>query len=672
MLKAIRSLARRRRRCGACLFALDPACEPLKVDIGGDSGAVFLMSDYHEVLYEDFVKSADRGCGRCKKIISTLGTCDVNFTTARWWPGQLSGGEARPYLELVEAHQKFELCVSTSSFSRNMSAAHPCICRGDRVAGNTGDTDALGQVAGWFAACRANHKQCNAMQGTSFQPTRLLFLGDKDARTTRLVENDTTCTGYAALSHRWSEETQRVRLERGNLAQRKQHGISLGEFPQMMRDVIHVLRQLGILYVWIDCMCIVQDDKDDWRREAATMASIYAHAELTVAATWCTSSAQSLFCDRNGDGYLAVDIADVKGQSVFFRRMLPHFTWQDIAQDWFANDDFVNPEREWPLLARGWVYQEQLLSRRMLHFSRHELLWECNEKMKCQCGWHTSQDSSVLPLASRYKQPVVSKEWSQIIKEYSKRDLTFSTDKLPALAGIAKSFSSQAAAKYLCGLWEEHLEQCFFWYLTGSARARPSGKVPTWSWASVSGNVDCWQSSIENVEFLGSDVTYYGDAYMGEVREAKIVISGPVVPATIHHGQSWYDCIKSAPASIQGDPGRLRSQGNGEAFGLKVEDQFATFQPDYQLDEPGHGFIPSGSQVWCLSFGRVTSSTRDPEKGLFDERVAVCCLVLRCVDEGESMYERIGLCQGSGPTDDTHLDLDKFLTLSQKRQLTLV
>ncbi|KND92074.1 hypothetical protein TOPH_03546, partial [Tolypocladium ophioglossoides CBS 100239] len=670
MLEAIRSLARRRRRCGACLFALDPACKPLKIDVGGSSDAVFMTSDYHEFSYENVAKSADRGCERCKTIVESLGRCDANFTTARWWPGRLGGGEARPYLELVEAQQKFELCVSTGSFTKSMSSAHPCICSGDRVAGNTGGTDTLDRVAEWLATCRNNHKQCQAMQGTNFQPTRLLFLGDKDTGRIQLINNDTACTAYAALSHRWSQETQRVRLEHGNLAQRKQRGLSLDEFPRMMRDVIHVLRRLGILYVWIDCMCIIQDDKDDWRREAASMASIYANAELTVAATWCTSSAQSLFCDRNGEGYSGVGIADIDEQPVFFRRVLPHFTWQDIESDWFAHDGFVDPEREWPLLSRGWVYQEQLLSRRMLHFTRHELLWECYETMKCECGWHAQHDSSVTP-PSRDKRPVVSKEWSQIIKEYSKRDFTFTTDKLPALAGIAKSFTGQAAARYLCGLWEEQLEQCFFWRLTEPPRSRPTGQMPTWSWASVSGNVDCWQSSIENVEFLGSDVTYHGDAHMGDVKEARIVISGPVAPATIHYGQSWLDSLKSAPASIQGGSSLLQSQGNGDVFGLQVEDQFATFQLDYKLNEPGHGFIPSASRVWCLSFGRVTSSTCDPEKGLFDEKVSACCLVLRCVDEGKSLYERIGLCQGSSPTDDIHLDLDKFLTLSRKRRLTL-
>lgn len=121
-----------------------------------------------------------------------------------------------------------------------------------------------------------------------------------------LFENEASCQIYAALSHRWSGETQQVRLEHRNMAQRRKDGISLREFPHMMQDAISVLRQLGILYVWIDCMCIIQDDKDDWETEAATMASVYANAELTLAATWCAGSGQSLFQDDPGNNNTAL------------------------------------------------------------------------------------------------------------------------------------------------------------------------------------------------------------------------------------------------------------------------------------------------------------------------------------------------------------------------------
>jgi len=455
VLKALWSLASGKWRCGVCLFELGFGIRPLEIDIIGSYGAesVFWSSDCHEISYVDLVKSSQRGCRSCERIIEAFNTFQTGFVKAEWWPGR--SGE-RPRLVLGETQQVFELCVSPENYSEAIPSVQPCICSGRKLPGSTRDASSLDQAARWLAACRSDHEQCRA-KDVSFQPTRLLYLGDRDQGTIRLVENEATCTKHAALSHRWGEETKVVQLEHRNIAQRKQDGICLGEFPPMMQDAISVLRRLGILYVWIDCMCIIQDDKDDWRREAATMASVYANAELTLAATWCTGSGQSLFLDNSGNNSTAVDIRDVHGTSVFLRPVWPHYTVRDTEEGLLA-------ETEWPLLTRAWVYQEQFLSRCMLHFTRHELFWECNEALDCECSWYRPGDNSTISLVSQHKQPAASKDWSQIISEYSRRNLTFKSDNLAALAGIAKSFGWRKpdAGKYLCGLWEGELEGCFF------------------------------------------------------------------------------------------------------------------------------------------------------------------------------------------------------------------
>ncbi|PMD19534.1 hypothetical protein NA56DRAFT_705705 [Hyaloscypha hepaticicola] len=200
-------------------------------------------------------------------------------------------------------------------------------------------------------------QQCGAKE-VGFRPTRLLFLGDKVQNIIRLVENEASCPVYAALSHRWSEETQQVRLKHRNIAQRRKDGISLREFPPMMQDAI-------------------SDDKGDWEAEAATMASVYANAELTLAATWCAGSGQSLFRDDSGNHNSTFDITEKNGVSIFLRPVWPHYMERDAEEGLLA-------EAEWPLLTRAWVYQEQFLSRRTLHFTRHELFWACNKVLDCQ------------------------------------------------------------------------------------------------------------------------------------------------------------------------------------------------------------------------------------------------------------------------------------------------
>jgi hypothetical protein len=655
-------------RCGVCLFELGFGIRPLKIDIIiiGSHGAesVFWKSGWHEISYADLVRSSQRGCRSCRRIIEAFETFHTGFVKAEWLP---PSRRDRPRLVLGETQQVFELCVSPENYSEAIPSVQPCICSRRKFPGSTRDAASLDQAARWLAACRSEHEQCRA-KDASFQPTRLLYLGDKDHETIRLVEKGASCTTYAALSHRWSEETKQVQLEHRNIEQRKQDGICLGEFPPMMQDVISVLRRLGILYVWIDCMCIIQDNKDDWRREAATMASVYANAELTLAATWCSGSGQSLFQDNTGNNKTAVNIRDVDGASIFLRPVLPHYTVRDAKEGLLA-------ETEWPLLTRAWVYQEQFLSRRILHFMRHELFWECNEAFDCQCSWYRPSDNSAITLQSQHKPPTASKEWSQIISEYSRRNLTFKSDSLAALAGIAKSFREQTpdAGKYLCGLWEGDLKGCFFWYLTEPARARPDiGRMPSWSWASVTGKVACWGANLKGIEFLGSDVTYHGDAYMGNVEVAKITLCGSVAPATIYHGQQWADMKKhNSTTPILEVESDIECESGDPGFGLKVGDQIATFLPDYIFDDPIHGttHIASGSRVACLTFGQATSirTEESPEEWVF-----AYCLVLRCVDEDQELYERVGMCLGGSGDVCNRLDLETTLNMSQRKQLTVV
>ncbi len=276
VLKALWTLARGKWCCGVCLFELGVGIRPLEIDIIGNYGAssVFWTSDTHEISHVDLVRSSERGCRSCKKIIEAFNASHISFVTAEWCPGQAM---ERPCLVLEETQQRFELCVSPENYSETLSSVHPCLCAGKKLPSSTRDVASLDQAASWLAACRSDHEQCRA-KDVSFQPTRLLYLGDKDQEIIRLVENEASCTAYAALSHRWSDETQQVRLELHNMAHRKQDGIRLSEFPPMMQDAISVLRRLSIFYVWIDCMCIIQDDKDVWRREAATMALVYANA----------------------------------------------------------------------------------------------------------------------------------------------------------------------------------------------------------------------------------------------------------------------------------------------------------------------------------------------------------------------------------------------------------
>jgi hypothetical protein len=410
----------------------------------------------------------------------------------------------------------------------------------------------------------------------------------------------------------------------------------------------------------------VQDDKEDWRKEAALMADIYSFAELTIAASWCDKVGQRLFRDHSAPHESAADVAEIDGQSIFIRRRKPHFNWMGDESSWFGNAMTENPGLEWPTLTRGWVYQEQLLSRRMLHFTRNEIVWECLEATQCECGWLDNNDVRHQGATGSYKRAVGDKTWAEVIKEYAKRPLTVATDRLPALGGIAKTTAMKRGyhkEEYLCGLWEKELEDTFFWYLTEPPRGpRPNPQIPTWSWASVDGDKDSWQASLEGIEFLGSNVKYASGSnpFLGDVVSGTLSLAGHVVPGIVHHGQDWTKTREKLRDATDAS-GLLTSERGTEDYGLQICGQFTTFNADM----PGKDFVSSRSQVFCLLFGCTTSGELDPDSGEGTESVRANLLVLRRTNEEPLRYERIGM-------NECGIELETFLSQSDRHQLTLV
>jgi hypothetical protein len=136
-------------------------------------------------------------------------------------------------------------------------------------------------IKGWISDCTANH--ANACQvNTRWTPTRLLALDPP--RLVEMAEVDDHDHRYAALSYARGNAPPdpAVRTSAENLDERKE-GIDLAELPRTFRDAVAACRALGIGYLWIDALCIL-DDAEDRDREVSMMHKIFGHAELTIAA----------------------------------------------------------------------------------------------------------------------------------------------------------------------------------------------------------------------------------------------------------------------------------------------------------------------------------------------------------------------------------------------------
>lgn len=432
----------------------------------------------------------------------------------------------------------------------------------------------------WIAQCSKDHAQCNTGH-VGRLPTRVLALTSRESQiAVRLhVSEPGQIAQYVALSYCWGS-VGNLKTTSATIGKWKA-GVPWNLIPRSFRDAIAITKGLGIQYLWIDSLCIIQDDTDDWEREASRMAQVYENAFITIA----TDAAKDPTCDilvarskeqqRGSDDGVQqperctqiaeVSILDRHGTlvQVHAREYRPHFELISTMPAWNVT---------YPLLARAWTLQERLLPRRTLHFTAYELLWECRTTLYCECGsvhrefcggdWRgpkigyeraitqvlEERDASFpSQLSDQPLSKLSTSTWTRIVSGYSCRQLTYSSDKLIAISGIAEKFSSIGTSSktrtYLAGLWREDLPWLLCWraYRRRYNDRSPVYCAPTWSWASMRSPV-IWDTvtfdaaSKVNVIDAATIIPGPGHNKLGRVTSGHVVMQGSVQHATIDLG----------------------------------------------------------------------------------------------------------------------------------------
>jgi hypothetical protein len=372
--------------------------------------------------------------------------------------------------------------------------------RPDLVA-NSNSFPCFALVKRWLDDCRQNHPLCQAHHNhQSTLPKRLIDI--RVSGRPRLCEASTISmvdTSYATLSHCWGNpDTQRFCVTRAQTLHERLESIPWKEIPETFRHAIDVTRALGLGFLWIDSLCIVQDDLQDWAQESAKMSRIYANAVVTIAASAAENAAQGFLCHRPYQ-----DTAFGTNSAMRIRRDL-HHSGGAITGSVVLN-------------TRGWVFQERLLSRRILHFEREEVIWECRTVRMCECGSErpplSSQNASLgTAYTFLYDTKSVSEtcDWwrNVVVEEYSALDLTKSSDKLPALSGLATLVREKTKGVYLAGLWLSDIASGLLWelwegvphqhrqysesdihYVVPWNVESQDFNTPSWSWARTTGRL---------------------------------------------------------------------------------------------------------------------------------------------------------------------------------------
>lgn len=144
----------------------------------------------------------------------------------------------------------------------------------------------LDMIKSWIHDCKTQHRNCQLPSVLSWLPTRLLDVLPENPRLVSTATESTKPAGpYVALSHMWGSPTQAppLRTLTHNIDLMRE-GIEMWKLPKNFAEAVIVTRKLGIRYVWIDSLCIIQDSSEDWGREAKTMHQVYKYAEVTVVA----------------------------------------------------------------------------------------------------------------------------------------------------------------------------------------------------------------------------------------------------------------------------------------------------------------------------------------------------------------------------------------------------
>jgi hypothetical protein len=276
--------------------------------------------------------------------------------------------------------------------------------------------------------------------------------------------------------------------------------IELSDLSKTFQDVMKIAQYLGLRYIWIDSLCIIQDSKEDWQKESGLMGQVYSNSVCNISATGASDGSKGLFFDRHP---LAIRPfrarfggGQAKGSYYLFNPRL----WADGVDDA-------------PLNRRAWVVQERLLSPCNLHFGSTQIYWECRQRLACEAypaalpktleindsnkldpdgGGARIRESHGLPADSSLDNYTL---WGSIIATYTKGALSFESDKLVALSGIAAQMHKVLGDQYLAGLWRNHFADQLLWTAEyASTRSRNSTRphdyrAPSWSWAAIEGEI---------------------------------------------------------------------------------------------------------------------------------------------------------------------------------------
>jgi hypothetical protein len=340
---------------------------------------------------------------------------------------------------------------------------------------------------------------------------------------------------YVALSYCWGPPVLPAFTTSASTFEDRKRKIPMAALPMTIRDAATLTRQLGIRYLWVDAICILQgsdkEAREDWERECSRMKDVYGGAYLTISAAAGPSAHSGIFSKRVASSpphvKLEIELPDSPGSHghIFI----------GFKQEY---EDSLSQ----PLYTRGWTLQERILSPRVLVCNSDQFAWECQSSRLTESGMSMKKAGVVRLTKQIFQSPsALSDFWHNTVRDFAARALTVPADKLPAMSGLASALHHVTGDEYLAGLWRSTFYADLLW-MRGDpirkdalGRSRPSTfRAPSWSWASLDGDVryiprsKLRRSEEFHAELLDVKVTPAGIDPFGEVSGGIATLRGPL------------------------------------------------------------------------------------------------------------------------------------------------